>query len=143
MRKFWYSLAAIAMATAGFADAQQAGFARIALQTQDVCTPGKIAVQVRGEFEPGVATGRHTHSGEELTYILEGQIELRIDGQPPRVVKAGETFFVPATGQVACHDDAPNESGNWNGFGVQHEWCFRDETLLPYPGAPLSFALAV
>jgi quercetin dioxygenase-like cupin family protein len=96
MRKFWYSLAAIAMTTAGFADAQQAGLARIALQTQHVCTPGKIAVQVRGEFEPGVATGRHTHSGEELTYILEGQIELRIDGQPPRVVKAGETFFVPA-----------------------------------------------
>jgi quercetin dioxygenase-like cupin family protein len=84
------------MGTAGFAAAQQAGFARIVLQTQDVCTPGKVAVQVRGEFEPGVATGRHTHAGEELTYILEGQIELRIDGQPPRVVKAGETFFVPA-----------------------------------------------
>ncbi len=96
MRKFLYALAAIAVATAGFAAAQQAGFARIALQTQDVCTPGKVAVQVRGEFDPGVATGRHTHAGEELTYILEGQIELRIDGQPPRVVKAGETFFVPA-----------------------------------------------
>ena len=52
--------------------------------------------QVRGEFDPGIATGRHTHSGEELTYILERQIELRIEGQPPRVVKAGETFFVPA-----------------------------------------------
>ena len=96
MRKFLYGLAAIVMTTGGFAVAQQAGFARIALQTQDVCTPGKVAVQVRGEFDPGVATGRHTHVGEELTYILEGQIELRIDGQPPRVVKAGETFFVPA-----------------------------------------------
>jgi len=96
MRKFLYGLSAIAMAAAGLAGAQQAGFARIALQTQDVCTPGKVAVQVRGEFDPGVATGRHTHLGEELTYILEGQIELRIDGQAPRVVKAGETFFVPA-----------------------------------------------
>ena len=96
MRQFWYGVAVIALGTAGLVVAQQAGFARIALQTQDVCTPGKVAVQVRGEFDPGVATGRHTHRGEELTYILEGQIELRIDGQPPRVVKAGETFFVPA-----------------------------------------------
>jgi quercetin dioxygenase-like cupin family protein len=96
MRKFLCGVAAIALWSAGLAAAQQAGFARIALQTQDVCTPGKIAVQARGEFDPGFATGRHTHPGEELTYILEGQIELRIDGQPPRVVKAGETFFVPA-----------------------------------------------
>jgi quercetin dioxygenase-like cupin family protein len=96
MRNFLYAIAAIALGTAGLVAAQQPGFARIALQTQDVCTPGKVAVQVRGEFDPGVATGRHTHHGEELTYILEGQIELRIDGQPPRVIKAGETFFVPA-----------------------------------------------
>ena len=96
MRKFLYGVAAIAWGTAGLVVAQQAGFARIALQTQDLSTPGKVAVQVRGEFDPGVATGRHTHSGEELTYILEGQIELRIEGQPPRTVKAGETFFVPA-----------------------------------------------
>ena len=95
MRKYWYGIGAIAWATAGLVVAQQAGFARVALQTQDLSMPGKIAVQVRGEFDPGVATGRHTHYGEELTYILEGQIELRIDGQPPRVVKAGETFFVP------------------------------------------------
>ena len=96
MRKFLYASFAIVWGTAGLVAAQQAGFARIALQTQDLSMPGKIAVQVRGEFDPGVATGRHTHSGEELTYILEGQIELRIDGQPPRVIKAGETFFVPA-----------------------------------------------
>jgi quercetin dioxygenase-like cupin family protein len=96
MRKVLYGISAIALSTAGLAAAQQAGFARIALQTQEVCAAGKIAVQVRGEFDPGFATGRHTHPGEELTYILEGQIELRIDGQPPRVAKAGETFFVPA-----------------------------------------------
>ena len=96
MRKILYGIAVIVWGTAGLVLAQQAGFARVVLQTQDLSTPGKVAVQVRGEFDPGVATGRHTHFGEELTYILEGQIELRIEGQPPRVVKAGETFFVPA-----------------------------------------------
>lgn len=75
--------------------AQQAGFTRVGLQTQDLSTPGKVAVQARAEFDTGVAAGRHTHPGEELGYVLEGQLELRIDGQPPKIVKAGETFFVP------------------------------------------------
>lgn len=88
--------AAALVAAAGFAAAQQAGFTRTALQTQDLSAPGRVAVQARAEFEPGVAAGRHTHPGEELGYVLEGQLELRIDGQPPRIVKAGETFFVPA-----------------------------------------------
>ncbi len=97
MRKFLGGVAAIAFYSAGGMAAQQTtGFARIPLQTQDVCTAGKVAVQVRGEFDPGFGTGRHTHPGEELTYILEGEIELRVDGEPPRVVRAGETFFLPA-----------------------------------------------
>ena len=96
MRKHFYSIAAIAFLSAAALAAQQAGFVRIPLQTQDLSTPGKIAVQVRGEFDPGFGTGRHTHPGEELTYILEGEIEVRVDGQPPRIVKAGETFFLPA-----------------------------------------------
>ena len=96
MHRLLYGIAAMALGATSVVGAQQAGFARIPLQTQEVCAAGKIAVQVRGEFDSGVATGRHTHPGEELTYILEGQIELRVDGQPPRVIKAGETFFVPA-----------------------------------------------
>ena len=96
MRKFWWGIAAIALWASGDAAAQPPGFVRVPLQTQDVCTAGKAAVQVRGEFDPGFGTGRHTHPGEELTYILEGEIELRVDGEPPRVVRAGETFFLPA-----------------------------------------------
>ncbi len=96
MRKYFYGIAAIGLLAAGVVAAQQAGFVRVPLQTQDLSTPGKIAVQVRGEFDPGFGTGRHTHPGEELTYILEGEIEVRVDGQPTRVIKAGETFFLPA-----------------------------------------------
>ena len=96
MHKFLCGVAAIAFWIAGDAAAEQPGFVRVPLQTQDVCTPGKVAVQVRGEFDPGFGTGRHTHPGEELTYILEGEIEVRVDGEPPRIIKAGETFFLPA-----------------------------------------------
>lgn len=96
MRKFLYGVAAIAFGAAVGAAAQNTGFVRIPLQTQDLSTPGKMAVQVRGEFDPGFGTGRHTHAGEELTYVLEGEIEVRVDGEPPRIIKAGETFFLPA-----------------------------------------------
>lgn len=40
----------------------------------------------------GSGTGRHTHSGDEYAELLEGELELNIDGQPPRIVKAGESY---------------------------------------------------
>jgi quercetin dioxygenase-like cupin family protein len=108
MKKITIAAGLAALAVAGAVMAQQAGFTRVALQTQDLSAPGRVAVQARAEFDPGVAAGRHTHPGEELGYVLEGQLELRIDGQAPRMVKAGETFFVPA-GLV--HDGVNTGSG--------------------------------
>lgn len=86
----------VAALGAAVAIAQQAGFTRIALQDQMLSDPAKHAVQARAEFAPGVAAGKHTHPGEELGYVLEGSILLEVAGQPPRTVKAGEAFFVPA-----------------------------------------------
>jgi quercetin dioxygenase-like cupin family protein len=53
-------------------------------------------VVARAEFAPGAAAGKHTHPGEELGYILEGSLQLEIDGKPPVTLKAGDVFFVPA-----------------------------------------------
>ena len=86
----------VAALVAAVALAQQAGFTRIALQDQPLSDPARHAVQARAEFAPGVAAGKHTHPGEELGYVLEGSILLEVAGQPPRTVKAGEAFFVPA-----------------------------------------------
>jgi quercetin dioxygenase-like cupin family protein len=76
--------------------AQQPGFSRAVLQTQDLSTPGQNAVVARAEFAPGAAAGKHTHPGEELGYILEGSLQLEIEGKPPVTLKAGDVFFVPA-----------------------------------------------
>jgi quercetin dioxygenase-like cupin family protein len=108
MKKTIIAAGLAASVAAGLVVAQQAGFTRTGLQTQDLSIPGKVAVQARAEFDPGVAAGRHTHPGEELGYVLEGQLELLIDGQPPKIIKAGETFFVPA-GLV--HDGKNTGSG--------------------------------
>ena len=47
-------------------------------------------------FEPGASAAPHSHPGEEVAYVLEGRIEYRIDGEPPVVLEAGRTLFIPA-----------------------------------------------
>jgi quercetin dioxygenase-like cupin family protein len=46
------------------------------------------------EFAPGGTNARHTHPGDCYATVIEGSIELRIDGQPARVYKAGEAYNV-------------------------------------------------
>ena len=74
--------------------AQQSGFTRKVLQDQNMSVQDRHAVQVLAEFGPGGATGKHTHPGEEVGYLLEGTLVLEVDGQPPRTLKAGDVFFV-------------------------------------------------
>ena len=80
------------LATAG-ASAQ---VKRTPVLTADVAAPGHEAVVVRAEVAPGASVPRHSHPGDEISYILEGEAELQIDGEPPRLVKAGEAFVIPA-----------------------------------------------
>jgi|SRR3569833_3546375 len=78
------------------APAQQAGITRTDLQRHDLGIAGREAIQVRVDFAPGAAFGRHTHPGEEIIYVLEGSLEYEIEGKPPAVLKAGDVLFVPA-----------------------------------------------
>jgi quercetin dioxygenase-like cupin family protein len=78
------------------AHAQQPGSKRTDLQRHDLSAPGREVVQVRVDFDPGNASPRHTHPGEEIIYVLEGTLEYQIEGKPPVRVKAGDVLFVPA-----------------------------------------------
>jgi quercetin dioxygenase-like cupin family protein len=78
------------------APAAPAGFKRVELQKHDLSVGGREAITARGEFQPGAAVPRHTHPGEEIGYVVEGELTVEIDGQPAKTVKAGEAFFVPA-----------------------------------------------
>jgi quercetin dioxygenase-like cupin family protein len=46
------------------------------------------------EVEPGMTAPRHTHPGIETGYILEGEGDLHVEGQPERRVKAGDSFQI-------------------------------------------------
>jgi len=72
----------------------------------DVSVPGREAVIARVEVAPGGKAGRHTHPGDEISYVLEGEATLLIDGQPPRKVKAGESFVIPAGVVHDAHNDS-------------------------------------
>jgi quercetin dioxygenase-like cupin family protein len=76
--------------------AQQPSFTRTMLQDQPLSIKDRHAVMSRSEFQPGAVSGRHTHPGEEIGYVLEGSLELTIDGKPPQRLKAGDVIFMPA-----------------------------------------------
>jgi quercetin dioxygenase-like cupin family protein len=90
--------------------AQQPGFTRVELQRHDLSAPGHEAVVARVEFAPGGAVGKHTHPGEENGYVLEGAVQVEVEGKPPVTVKAGEVFFVPAGTVHAARNTAAGPS---------------------------------
>ena len=50
---------------------------------------------VRADIGPNTAVARHTHPGIESAYVMEGEVELSVQGQPDRRIKAGGGFQVP------------------------------------------------
>src|SRR5580693_4311989 len=81
--------------------AQNPGVQRTVLQRKDISVPGREAVIARVEIAPGASAGRHTHPGEEISYILEGEADILVEGQPVLHVKPGDSFIIPAG---AIHD---------------------------------------
>jgi len=81
---------------------------RTPLQRFDV--PGGSYETVIGiaEIAPNVMIGRHSHPGPESGYLLEGSLELLIEGEPPRLVKTGESYKVPPR---AVHDAKTGSEG--------------------------------
>jgi quercetin dioxygenase-like cupin family protein len=71
----------------------------------DLSVAGREAVVAAVEVAPGGKAGRHTHPGDEISYVMEGEATLLIDGQPPRKVKAGESFIIPAGVVHDAHND--------------------------------------
>src|SRR5688500_9070449 len=91
-------------------NAQQSKITRTDLLSHEISAPGREAVQVRVDFGPGAAFGRHSHPGEEIAYVLEGTLEYQIDGKPSVTLKAGEALFIPA-GTVLAAKTVGTENG--------------------------------
>ncbi|MGW4980671.1 cupin domain-containing protein [Streptomyces mirabilis] len=57
---------------------------------------GASGMTVFVEWPPGhPGTPPHRHSGPCFGYVLEGAVRWELEGEPERVIKAGETFWEP------------------------------------------------
>ena len=99
----WAGIAVIV--TAGVVYSQNPGIQRTIVKKADVSVPGREAVIARVEIAPGAFAGRHTHPGDEISYVMEGQGEILMEGHPPLKVKAGDGFVVPGGVKHDAHND--------------------------------------
>lgn len=72
-------------------------------------------------------TRPHRHSGPAFGYVVDGELLFELEGEAPRVVKAGETFWEPG-GDVIHYQDANNLADGATTFVV---------TMLCVPGEPM------
>jgi len=72
---------------------------RTVLLRQDSTVPGREVLMVSVEIPPGATDGRHSHPAEVYTYVREGELSLFVEGQPVRILRAGDVFAI-APGQV-------------------------------------------
>jgi quercetin dioxygenase-like cupin family protein len=80
------------------------------------------------EFPPGdPGTPPHRHSGPAFGYVVEGEMLFELEGEPERVVRAGEAFWEPG-GDVIHYQDGNNLDDIRLRFTV---------TMLCEPGQPM------
>jgi quercetin dioxygenase-like cupin family protein len=76
--------------------APASGIKRTPVYKGPVAAADHEAVIVKAELPAGAHAGRHTHPGDEISYVVEGDTELLIDGRPPLRLTSGQGFSVPA-----------------------------------------------
>ena len=80
------------------------------------------------DYPPGSAgSPPHRHSGPAFGFMLEGEMLFELEGEPPRVIRAGEAFWEPG-GDVIHYQDANNRTDIPLRFVV---------TMIMAPGQPM------
>lgn len=72
--------------------------------------PGKEIVIGTATLPAGSVIGYHTHPGDEVGYVIKGNLIWKTQGQPDRALKAGDSFFNPR-GAVHSLVAAPGSDG--------------------------------
>ncbi len=96
LKKIILGLTVIAFTGVGAAMAQApGGIKRTPLQKVEF-PKGYNIVTVVAEIAPDTLAGRHTHPGVDTGYVIEGEATLMVEGKPDQVLKAGDSYAVPA-----------------------------------------------
>jgi quercetin dioxygenase-like cupin family protein len=96
-RLFWITFVACiaTLLAAGASIAQAPGIKRTLLQRTDIGNNMEVILGL-AEIAPGGATGRHTHFGVESGYLIAGSASMEIEGETPKLLKAGDSYTIPA-----------------------------------------------
>ncbi len=73
----------------------QSGLHRTDLLRADLGAADREVIQVRVDFDAGVAAPKHSHPGVEIAHVESGTFEYQLEGQPPVTLKAGDSLFIP------------------------------------------------
>jgi quercetin dioxygenase-like cupin family protein len=90
------AVAGFAATAVGEAQAQTQGFKRIKrtiLQKMEF-PDSYVTLTALVDIDAGAEVARHTHPGIETVYVLDGDFELSMKGEPPRKMKTGDAFNV-------------------------------------------------
>ncbi len=69
---------------------------RTVLQTIKVPHSNYEFVMVMAQFAPNDIGDRHSHSGPEAGYVIQGSGSILVDGQPPLKLEVGQSYKLPA-----------------------------------------------
>jgi quercetin dioxygenase-like cupin family protein len=88
------ALIAACLITIAPSSAQQIGIQRAVLLQRDLPIQGYEVVLVKATIAVGGREGKHSHAATLVGYVLEGELTLEQEGQPTKIVKAGESVLV-------------------------------------------------
>jgi quercetin dioxygenase-like cupin family protein len=111
-------------------DAQWENALTVVQEVQPPFIPANAhAMTVTITYPPGSAGAPpHRHpSGPAFGYMLEGEMLFELEGEPPRVIRAGEAFWEPG-GDIIHYSDANNRDDIQSRFVV---------TMLCVSGQPM------
>lgn len=92
-----FTLALFAVAAyAQSGSAPQPALTRKVLQTSEYPGDQYKTIEVYGELAPHGFAPWHTHPGMETGYLIDGQGDLLVKGQPARHLKSGDSWQTPA-----------------------------------------------
>jgi quercetin dioxygenase-like cupin family protein len=92
----------------GLASVVQGGTVRLVIAQRMPQLDGKnlTSTLVEVSYPPGGASQAHSHPCAVIAYVLEGEIESQVQGQPAAIYKAGQTFYEPPHGVHAISRNA-------------------------------------
>ncbi len=73
-------------------------------------------------FKPGQVAPVHTHTAPTVGYVAKGEIIYQVEGEKPRILRAGDAFYEPAGPRILRFDNASaTEEAIFIDFNLEQE----------------------